>query len=116
MNKQNDRFGTEVSRRNFIKASAAVSAATILAPNGQLFAAGSDKIRVGVIGCGGRGTGAAHNMMEADESVEIVAMCDLFPDKVESSLTKLKNNANKSGFSASRIKVTPETTFTGFNG
>ena len=116
MNKQNDQSGTEVSRRNFIKASAAVSAATILAPNGQLFAAGSDKIRVGVIGCGGRGTGAAHNMMEADESVEIVAMCDLFADKVESSLTKLKNNAKKSGFSASRIKVTPETTFTGFNG
>lgn len=45
-----------LSRRNFIKTSGVVGATAMLAGTGRMFAAGSDKIRVGVIGCGGRGT------------------------------------------------------------
>lgn len=48
-----------------------------------------EKIRVGVIGCGGRGTGAAIDCMKADPGVEIVALGDLFADQLEKSRRKL---------------------------
>ena len=46
----------KVSRRDFIRASAAVGMAAILPGKERIFAAGSDKMRVGLIGCGGQGT------------------------------------------------------------
>jgi predicted dehydrogenase len=52
--------------------------------------AGSDRIRVGVIGCGGRGVGAAQNCLESAPGVEIVALGDLFENQVESAQKKLK--------------------------
>ena len=48
-----------------------------------------DKIRVGVIGCGGRGTGAAMDCAAADEQIEIVALGDLFDDRVNEARTAL---------------------------
>jgi predicted dehydrogenase len=53
-------------------------------------AAGSDVIRVGVVGCGGRGAGAAMNAMDADPGVRLVAMADLFEDRVKSKRDLLK--------------------------
>ncbi len=98
-----------LSRRDFIKTSAAVSVSTMLASNTRVFAAGDDKFRVGMIGCGGRATGAAVNCLDADPGVEIVAMGDLVEDRLDSSLKKLKEKF------PDRIKVTPETMFTGFD-
>ncbi len=63
-----------VSRRDFIKASAAVSLATLTSSTNYAFAAGSDKLRVGLIGCGKRGTGAAKECVTSSAGVEIVAM------------------------------------------
>jgi myo-inositol 2-dehydrogenase / D-chiro-inositol 1-dehydrogenase len=48
------------------------------------------KLRVGLIGCGGRGTGAANQALSADPNVELVAVCDIFPDKIENALFVLK--------------------------
>jgi predicted dehydrogenase len=62
-----------------------------------------------MIGCGGRATGAAVNCLDADPGVEIVAMGDLVEDRLDSSLKKLKEKF------PDRIKVTPETMFTGFD-
>ena len=54
-----------------------------------VFAAGSDEIRVGVIGTGGRGTGAAVDCVKSAPGVRIVAMGDLFQDRVEGSRDRL---------------------------
>ena len=70
-----------ISRRDFLKATAASGAA--LLAGGFAHAAGSDRIRVGVIGCGGRGRGAARNCLDAAPGVEIYAIGDIFPDVVE---------------------------------
>lgn len=71
-----------VSRRLFLGASAAAAA-----PG---YAAGSDVIRVGVIGCGGRGEAAAVNAMKADPGVRISAMGDLLLDRVQEKRTALR--------------------------
>ena len=97
-----------LSRRNFIKKSAAVSIAALAAGRSRIFAAGSDKIRVGLVGCGGRGTGAAMNCAEASNSVELVALADLFEDQ----LTKSRNKLTKLG---DKMKVTDEMCFVGFD-
>ena len=46
-------------------------------------ARGSDTMRVGVIGCGGRGSGAARNCVESSSGVEIVALADTFEDRLQ---------------------------------
>src|ERR671939_322658 len=70
------------SRRDFLKTTAAAGAAltTTLLPAGGVHAAGSDLIRVGLIGCGGRGTGAAENVLRAARGVAVVALGDVFKD------------------------------------
>jgi predicted dehydrogenase len=98
-----------MTRRDFIKATSAASLATAVSGGIGLRAAGSDAIRVGMIGCGGRGTGAAIDCLGADPGVEIVAMGDLFADRIESSLVRLREKH------ADRVKVTPEQCFTGFD-
>ena len=100
------------SRRDFLKASAAASVASTLGAS-SVFAAGGEKIKVGMIGCGGRATGAMINCLDADPAVEVVAMHDLFQDRVESSLNRIKKHAAKT---PGRVKVTPDTMFTGFDG
>jgi predicted dehydrogenase len=54
-------------------------------PGGGLFASGQQRLRVGLVGCGGRGTGAALQTMQADPSVHVVAIGDLFADQVASA-------------------------------
>ena len=97
-----------VTRRDFFKTAAAVSVAAGFAPGLGVFAAGSDAIKVGVIGCGGRGTGAAIDCLRADPAVEIVALGDLVPDRVASSLERLNKEF------ATRVKVPADRQFAGF--
>jgi predicted dehydrogenase len=82
--KANEKAG-EVSRRDFIKASAAVSLAAMGVSTNRIYAAGSGKIRVGLIGCGGRGKGALSNCLSAGEHIgremEVVATADWFKDR-----------------------------------
>jgi len=98
-----------ISRRDFVKTSAVVSAAAMLSRTGGVFAAGSDKIRIGLIGCGDRGTGAAMDCIRAADGVELVAMADLFKDKLDNSLKQLKKEFSE------KVKVTPESCFVGFD-
>jgi predicted dehydrogenase len=75
-----------VSRRAFIRGAAAAAVAThasSLEAFTGAYAAGSDEIRVGVVGCGGRGTGAALNVLAAAPGVRIVALADAFRDRLE---------------------------------
>mgnify|MGYP001243178567 CR=1 FL=1 len=102
-----------LSRREFI-ASAAVSTAALASMHGiarAAWAGGGETIHVGVIGCGGRGTGAAINALEADPATRIVALADLFPDRLESSRNYLASDERF----ADRAKVEPDRCFTGFD-
>ncbi|MSU50172.1 MAG: twin-arginine translocation signal domain-containing protein [Opitutus sp.] len=87
----------ELSRRDFVKLSAVTSGAAVLASMGgnkvMAATAGSDKIRVGVIGCGGRGRGAAQNCLESSPGVEIVAIGDLFQRQVDGAEAAIKKFA-----------------------
>ncbi|MFM1748424.1 MAG: putative oxidoreductase YvaA [Verrucomicrobiota bacterium] len=82
-----------LSRRDFVKLSAAGTGAAavtgLTAPRALGATGGSDRIRVGVIGCGGRGTGAAKNCLESAPGVEIVALGDLFENQVNAAQKKL---------------------------
>lgn len=85
-----DRSG---SRREFLAGAAAASATFVLPARGVaaggFFAGGDERIRVGLIGCGGRGTGAALQAAAADPAVRIVALGDLFSDQVGSAAALL---------------------------
>jgi predicted dehydrogenase len=74
----------DANRRDFLKAGAvatATAAATNLIPTAVHAAGGADIIKVGVIGCGGRGSGAAANSLEADKAIHIHALGDVFEEK-----------------------------------
>lgn len=76
------------SRRDFLRTTGAAATAASLAHFAH--AGGGDTLKIGLIGCGGRGTGAAENALKADPNVTLAALCDVFPDKIESSLETLK--------------------------
>jgi len=102
-----------MTRREMIKAGAlGVGALVTPAFASRLARAGDDRIGVGVIGCGGRGTGAAWNALEADPAVKIVALADVFQDRLDGSLKHLTDEPAWDG----RIDVPPERRFTGFDG
>jgi predicted dehydrogenase len=98
-----------LSRRDFIRKSAVVSAAALASGRSRIFAAGSDTIRVGLIGCGGRGTYDTTNCLNSAEGVELVAMGDLFEDRLTRCLTTLRNRLGE------KVKVTQDTCFVGWN-
>lgn len=81
------------SRREFIRdaTAAAVGTAAVARFHGLVgaHAAGSDEIRVGLVGCGGRGTGAAGNVLAAAPGVKIVALADAFKDRLDACRERL---------------------------
>jgi predicted dehydrogenase len=98
------------TRRDFLAASAAtVAGATLLAPH--VHAAGGDVLKIGLIGCGGRGSGAAANALKADPNVKLTAMGDAFADRIQKSLSTLRDD----GELAKKIDVKPENCFVGFD-
>src|SRR6516164_8714227 len=76
------------TRRTFLKTTAAVAATSLIAQNAH--AQGGDELKVGLIGCGGRGTGAAAQALRTDLNVKLWAMADAFDDKLQHSLTVLQ--------------------------
>jgi myo-inositol 2-dehydrogenase / D-chiro-inositol 1-dehydrogenase len=76
------------SRRDFLKTSAALGGLSIAA---GAYAAASDTIRIGVIGCGGRGTEASKQAMYADKGVRLVAMADMLMERVHEKRKLLKD-------------------------
>ncbi|MDW8291159.1 MAG: Gfo/Idh/MocA family oxidoreductase, partial [Armatimonadota bacterium] len=102
------RHKRHLSRRQFLKStSAAVITASALGWN-YAWAAGSDRIRVGLVGCGGRGTGAARDAVNAAEGVEIWALGDLFQDRLDGCRRALSSLGD-------RMKVTDSRCFVGFD-
>src|SRR5947208_12191039 len=103
--------GARPSRRQFIKTSAA-AAGGLAAAWGKLpavHAAGSDMIRIGLIGCGDRGTGAVDNAFESSPGVKLVAMGDVFQDRLDESLAFLTKA------SPDKVDVPEDHRFIGFD-
>ncbi len=84
-----------MSRRDFVKATAAAMAATGVAPHLVRGQQAATPLKVGLIGCGGRGTGAAQNAVEADPGVRIVALADVFKDRLDACRKSLKEKSHQ---------------------
>ncbi|HID21002.1 MAG TPA: hypothetical protein EYP14_01185, partial [Planctomycetaceae bacterium] len=112
------------TRRDFLKRTAAVSfaAASSCGIARGAFAGATGTIKVGMIGCGGRCTGAAGQALRTGRDVKLVAMCDIFEGRLENSLKALFRSAGDSGSRGrtggfrDQIDVPPERRFVGFDG
>ncbi len=99
------------SRRDFLKTGAAV-AGTVglnLSMTAGAYAAAGDQLKVGLVGCGGRGTGAAQQALTADSQVKLTAVADVFPQAIENALGQLKANKRI----AEQVAVSDEYKFVG---
>ncbi|MBS0210596.1 MAG: Gfo/Idh/MocA family oxidoreductase [Planctomycetes bacterium] len=112
--------GAVPSRRDFLRTSSvAVAGATALGalsaraadekPLPKPHVGGGDLIRIGLIGCGGRGTGAANQALQADPNVKLVAVGDAFQDRLDSALKSIEK------LGASKVDVPQERRFVGFD-
>jgi predicted dehydrogenase len=100
-----------ISRRDFVRNTAATGAAVAgLSLARSAHAAGSDVIRIGVVGCGGRCPGAANDAMTADPGVRLVAMTDIFPERVNGARQALKRQK------PDQVAVDDEHCFSGLDG
>ena len=84
-----------LSRRGFLAGTAAAGAALAAAPH--VHSAGGDVLRVGLIGCGNRGTGAAAQALRADPNVKLVALGDAFEDRIRGCLETLRQDEKVAG-------------------
>lgn len=108
----NNQSTDHATRRQFLQNSAVAAAAlgTMAFPQ-VAHAGGSDILRVGLVGCGGRGTAAAIDALSADPHTELVAIGDTFADRAASCLSTLKETKEV----ADRVKLTPDRVFSGFD-
>ena len=105
---------TQPSRRDFIKtgssmlvAGGAMAGTLSLARSAHAF--GSDQIKIGLVGCGGRGTGAADQAMNTEGDTKLVAVGDVFEDRMSSCLRSLSSRHSK------QVDVPKERQFVGFD-
>jgi predicted dehydrogenase len=101
-----------VDRRDFVKTAAAVGAAGSIAGLAMPVwgaAPAGDRLKVGLIGCGGRGTGAANQAINADPGVMLWSMGDVYEDRLKNSYNGLKNQHG------TRVMVDQERQFVGFD-
>jgi len=106
--------GSETTRRDFLKASTAVTSAAMAGTLGighKVFAGAGGTLRVGMIGCGGRCTGAGAQALTADPGARLVAMCDIFEDRV-----KKAKKAIMAAVKSDQVQVDDDHCFTGFDG
>jgi len=104
-----------MTRRRFLKTSTQVTALAGFSVATQSYGANNDRIRVGLVGCGGRGTGAARDVLTAGANIELVAMCDIFKARVNNSRARLKRIQKNNPAMKNSIKVTPDRCFAGLD-
>ena len=101
---------TQSSRRQFLQTSAATAVgAAVLGSAPAVHAAGSDVLKVGLVGCGGRGTGAASQAGNAGKDIKIVALADMFADQITRTRGILQKELGD------RFAVTDNRCYTGFD-
>src|ERR1700730_16201561 len=77
-----------VSRRGFLTSTIAGGAAFQIIRPELVRGAGNEKLKAGLVGCGGRGTEAIENILTGTDNVEIVALADIFEDRMETSIRR----------------------------
>ncbi|MSU57793.1 MAG: Gfo/Idh/MocA family oxidoreductase [Pedosphaera sp.] len=99
------------TRRDFIKRTGTLAAASALAGTAipYVHAAEDNTIRIAVVGCGGRGSGAAVDALTVGGAVKVYALADVFEEKPKQTFASLKNSF------ADKVDVAPERLFTGFD-
>src|SRR6267154_3794322 len=93
---------TNISRRSF---AAGATAFTIIKPD-LVRGAGKELLKAGLIGCGGRGTQAVLDMMHGTKNVDLIAMGDIFEDRLEGSLSSIRGQKDFDDYK-DRLKVDP---------
>lgn len=99
------------TRRRFLSQSGKIAVGTSVLAGVSIpavHAAGSDKIQLALIGCGGRGSGAVGNAIEADDGIQLTAMADLFEDRLDRSRQVLEKNFK------GRVEVPSDRRYLGF--
>ena len=102
------------TRREFVKKTALATGALLSAPlplEATANVNGEKKLKLALVGCGGRGSGAAVQALTADENVDLVAMADAFADRIESSLMGIQEHFE----GEKKIRVKKKNRFTGFD-
>jgi myo-inositol 2-dehydrogenase / D-chiro-inositol 1-dehydrogenase len=114
----------QANRRDFIKGAATVAAASALGAGFILKSCSTDRTKVvlpgfldkapdgrvlkaGLIGCGGRGTGAAFNLLDAGDNLQVTALADVFQDRLDRCRQQLKDRMN--------VEIADEKCFVGFD-
>jgi predicted dehydrogenase len=107
-------------RRDFVKQGTMLAGAIAAAPlisNANFFSGSDDVIKVAVIGCGGRGTGAAVQALMSKQNVKIVAMADAFKDRLDECYKNVAGElANAGAGTKGTLDVPEERKFVGFDG
>jgi predicted dehydrogenase len=110
------------SRRDFVKQTGIISGGVLAAPlitNANFYSGASDEIKVALIGCGGRGTGAAVQALLSKQNVKLVAMADAFRDRLDDAYKSITGDLTEAGISGDikkLIDVPEERKFVGFDG
>src|SRR5690349_20415637 len=103
-----------ISRRHFLTTTSTAivggSLLASLAPERSAFASSSDTLKIALVGCGGRGTGAANQALSTPGSTKLVALADVRPEQLEKCLNTLKTRKTD------QVDVPPERQFTDFEG
>ncbi len=113
-NETKSSYLNKLSRRDFVKASSITAGGLLLGslPLGSTaYAAGSDLLKIALIGCGSRGTGAAANALSSNEGVQLVAMADILEDQLADSYRILSTRYANSD----KVNVPEEHKFVGFD-
>jgi predicted dehydrogenase len=108
------------SRREFVKKTSLIASSLAALPfltnAHNVNTSVDDSIKIALIGCGGRGTGAAMQALLTKQNVKLVAMADAFRDRLDSCYKVLNDPNNEDGNVSDRVSVPEENKFTGFEG
>ena len=107
-----EKNASAVNRRSFLQTTSTVVGGALvgaLSIERAAHAAGSDEIKIALIGCGGRGSGAANQALSTEGKIKLIAMADAFPDRLNNSLSELKKAK------AEKVDVPEEHKFIGFD-
>lgn len=108
---------TSASRRDFIKNTSLTAGGLLAMPmlsKTNFFSGADDVIKVALIGCGGRGTGAAVQALSTKQNVQLVAMADAFRDRLDSSYKNIAEALKENGLEK-KLQVKEDHKFTGFD-
>jgi len=110
---------SKFNRRQFVKSTGLAAGGLMLAPSmmaAKSYIDADDTIRIGLIGCGGRGTGAAIQALSTKQNVKLIAMADAFKDRLDDSYKQIQGELKNYDIAPQSLDVAEENKFVGFDG